>query len=84
MGHHHDRVAVFSRQAAQRVKQPDLRSDVQMERRLIQQQEKWLLRQRARQDDTLFFSAGNFVHPTVTQLRGADLSESVFCDQHVS
>jgi len=50
---------------------------------LVEQAEQRLLGQRAREDDALFFTAGDLIHPAVAQFGGADLGESVFRDQDI-
>lgn len=60
-----DRVAVFIGEMAETAKQIDLGANIKMQRRFIEQQDKRLLRQSASQDDTLFLSAGDFMHPAI-------------------
>ena len=71
---------MFVSQVAQTAKQVDLCPDVQMQGGFVQQQYKRLLCQRASQHDSLFFSAGDFVHPAITQMLGAYLRQRLFGD----
>ena len=50
----------------------------------VEEQKQGLLRQSARQDDALLFSAGDLIHPAVAQTRSADLGEGIFGDHHVA
>jgi len=58
-------------------------ANVQVQRGLIQQQEKRLLAQGARENHTLPFTAGDFVHPAFAEVFRADLGESVACDENI-
>ena len=50
---------------------------------LIEQEKKRLLRKGARQNDALFFAAGDLVHPAVAEMVGTDLGKSIVRDEHV-
>src|ERR1700683_2948495 len=54
-----------------------------MQRGLVEQKQDRLLREGARQDNALFLAAGNFVHPAIAQMFGADLRERIFGDDDV-
>src|SRR5580698_11600743 len=81
--HDHNRVAILVRQLPQRIEQSDLRSNVEMQRRLVQQQQHRLLRQRPRQHDALLFAARDLIHPAIRQVPGRDLRQRVPRDRHV-
>jgi len=51
--------------------------------RFIQQQKERLLRKGTSQNDALFFTAGNLVHPTIAEMFGANLCEGVASDDDV-
>ena len=80
---HQNGVAIFRRQSAQRFQKIDLRADVEVKRGLVQQKQKRLLRQGARQNDALFFAAGDFVHPAIGEMQRTHLRESVLGDGDV-
>jgi len=61
----------------QRGEEIDLRADVEMQRGLIEKQEQRLLRKSASEDDALLFSAGDFAHPAIAEMIGANLSQGV-------
>ena len=70
---HHDGVAIFRSEAAQGLKEIDLRADVEMQGGFVEEKQQRLLGQGASQDDALLFAAGDLVHPTLAQVLGADL-----------
>ncbi len=81
--HDDDGVAILCGQAAELREELDLRADVQMQRGLVEQQHERLLGQRASQHHALLFAAGDFVHPAVGQMLGADLREGVLGDGEI-
>src|SRR5580704_3826200 len=83
MGHDDNRIAVGGSQPAQRFEQIDLRTDIKMQRGLIQQEKQRLLREGARQNDALLFAAGDLVHQAVAEMFRADLCERIASDEHV-
>src|SRR5258708_36666822 len=48
-----------------------------MQRGLIEKQEQRLLRKSASEDDAVLFSAGDFAHPAIAEMIGANLSQGV-------
>ena len=54
-----------------------------MLRRLIEQKQRRLLRQRTRQNHPLFFSARKLIHPTVAQFVGAHLCQRISGQQAI-
>src|ERR1700692_4417316 len=54
-----------------------------MQRWLIEQDQSWLLRQRARQNDALLLAAGKFIHRAIGQVLRAYLRESLLSDDHI-
>src|SRR5260370_33417735 len=83
VGDHNDGVAVGSREPPKGIQQSDLRCNVKMKSGFIEQKEQRLLRQSTGENDALLFTAGNLIHPAVTQISGADLGKSVLRDQDV-
>src|SRR2546423_6002027 len=79
--HDNDSVAVLRGEPPKSIQQADLRSDIQVERGLIEQQKQRLLSQSARKDHALFFAAGNLIHPAVAEISGADLGQGIFRDR---
>ena len=78
-----DGVAILGSKPAQSVQQIDLRGDVQVERRLIEQEKERLLSQSASENHALFFATGDLIHPAVAEFGGTDLGKSISCDQDV-
>ena len=83
VGDDDNRVAVCASKPAQRFQQIDLRADIEMQRRLVQKEKQRLLREGARQNDALFFAAGNLVHQAIAEMFGAYLRECVARDENV-
>ena len=83
MGDHNYGVAVVRREAAKSIQEAHLRGDVEMQRGLVEQQKQRPLRQGARENHPLLFSAGELVHPAITELSGADLNEGVLRNKHI-
>src|SRR5260370_40860963 len=83
VGDHNDGVAVGSREPPKGIQQTDLRCNVEMKSGFIEQKEQRLVRQSAGEKEALLFTAGNLIHPEVTQISGADLGKSVLRDQDV-
>src|SRR6266478_6340644 len=81
--HDHDGVAIFACEAAESVEQADLRSDIQVEGGLIEQEEQGLLGQSTREDHALLFAAGNLIHPAIAEIGSTDLGEGVFRNQDI-
>ena|SRR5215469_2947150 len=54
-----------------------------MQSGFVEQQDERLLCESARQDDALFFAAGDFVHPAITEMLSADLRQGLFSDGEV-
>src|SRR6266436_8498143 len=84
VGDNNDGIAILRRQTPQGIEQTDLCRNVQVKSRFVEEQKQGLLRQSARQDDALLFSAGDLIHPAVAQTRSADLGEGIFGDHHVA
>ena len=77
------RVAILGGESAQIHKEIDLRTNVEMQSGFIEQEKQRLLRERAGKDNTLFFTAGNFVHPAVAEVRGIHLCQSIIGNENV-
>ena len=78
-----DGVAIFCSEAAKRFEKVDLRADIQMQSRFVKQEQQRLLRESTRKDHTLFFAAGDLVHPAIGEMFGADLRQGVLRDGNV-
>src|ERR1700722_7971677 len=78
-----DRIAVGRRQPPQSFEQIDLRANIKMQRRFIQEEKQWLLSEGAGQDDALFLAAGDLVHEAIAQMFRSDLREGVASDEDV-
>ena len=83
VGHLDYGIPVLVGQVSQAAEQIDLCPDVQMQRRFIQSYNQGLLCQRTSQDDTLLFSAGDFMHPAVAQMLGAYLPQHLFSNREI-
>ena len=83
MRHDHHRVPVLVRQLPQCIEQSNLRADIEVQRRLIEQQQQRLLRQRSRQHDALLLAARHLIHPAIRQMRRSHLRERILRDRHV-
>src|SRR5439155_1041382 len=70
-------VAAVRTKAAKGIQEADLRGDVEVQGGLVEQQKQRLLREGASEDHALLFSAGELVHPAITELGGADLQEGI-------
>src|SRR6266481_1440074 len=65
------------------MKKIDLRSNIEVQGRLIQKQKQGLLRKGACEDDALLFAPGKLVHPAVAEMIGPDLRESIAGDDQI-
>jgi len=81
--HDHDGVFVLFGKLPQSFEQFHLRADIEMQRRLIEQNQPRLLRQRTRQDNALLFAAGQFPNRPVGEVLGTHLRERVTCNRDV-
>ncbi len=83
MCHDHDGVLILLGQLPQAFEQFHLRANIEMQRRLVEQNQPRLLRQRPRQDDALFFAAGKLPNRPAGQMLGAHLRERVARDRDI-
>src|SRR5580704_10311603 len=83
VGDDDNRVAVGGREPPQRLKQIDLRADIEVQGGLIQQEKQGLLREGPSQNDALFFAAGDLIHQAFAEVLRADLCKGVACDEKV-
>jgi hypothetical protein len=83
VGDDDDRVAVGSRKPPQRLEKIDLRADIEVQGGLIQKQKQRLLCEGTRQNDALFFAAGDLIHPAVAEMLGANLRKRIARDDDV-
>src|SRR2546429_559947 len=77
VGYHDYGVAAVRTKAAKGIQEADLRGDVEVQGGLVEQQKQRPLREGASEDHALLFSAGELVHPAITELGGADLQEGI-------
>src|SRR5579859_6428317 len=83
VGNDNDGIAILGGQTAKGDQQIDLRADVQVQRGFIEEEEERLLRESAGENDALLFAAGDFAHPAIAEMFGADLGEGVASDNDV-
>jgi len=77
MGYHDYGVVVVRTKAAKSVQEADLRSNVEVQGGLVEQQKQRPLREGAGEDHALLFSAGELVHPAIAEFGGTDLQKGV-------
>ena len=80
VGYKHDGVAIFLSQLPQPLQQFHLRTDVQVQRGLVKQDQPRLLRQRPRQNHALLLAAGKLAHSAAREMLRAHLSKRVARD----
>src|SRR5215467_10070124 len=83
MRYDNDGIAVARGKAPKCIEKADLRGNVEMQSRFVEQQQQRLLRDGAGEDDALFFSTRDLIHETVAENGGSHLHESVLHDDHV-
>ena len=78
-----DRLAILVRQSPQLAQQFHFASDIEVLRRLVEQQQRGLLRERSRQNHALLLAARELLHPAVAQRVRPDLGESISGEQAI-
>jgi hypothetical protein len=75
--------AAFVGKAAQATQQFNFAADIEMLRRLVEQEKRSLLRHGARENHALLLAAGELVHPAFAERVGAHLREAVRGEDNV-
>ncbi len=84
VAYQHHGVLLLARQLPHQPQQLHLEADVQVQRRLVQQQQFRLLRQRPRQNHALLFSAREFLHQALAQVGGAGGDQGLARNLHIA